>query len=67
MKDPTTKVRILSSFLAVRQNVPEQVTERTTEPLINVTTYRTLSSTGELLCEDVVVESRPHYLKLVGG
>ncbi len=64
MIETTQKVRILSSFLAVRQNVAEQVMEKTTEPLINVTTYHTHDAEGNMICEDVVVESRSHVRSL---
>lgn len=59
MKDATITVRILSSFLAVRQGTAEQVMEKTVEPLINVSTYHQYDAVGNMLCEDVVVESRP--------
>lgn len=58
-KDPTIKVRILKSFVEARQDMAEQVMERTTENTIIVDTYHQYDHDGNLLVEDVVVESRP--------
>lgn len=58
MNEPTITVRILKSFLDVRQTATEQVMEESIEPLIKVRTYHAHATDGTLLCEDIVVESR---------
>lgn len=58
MKEETVTVKILKSFLDARQGMAEQVMEKSTEPHINVTTYHQHDAEGNLLCEDIVVESR---------
>lgn len=58
MSNRAKTIQILKSFLDVRQNTKRSVIEKTTEPQINVTTYHQHDGEGNLLCEDVVVETR---------
>ncbi len=59
-EEATARVRILKSFLDVRQTAAEEVVEESTEALIKVKTHHQFTADGTLLCEDVFVESRPH-------
>lgn len=60
MKDSTMTVKILKSFIDARALNAEEVMEKSAEGSINVQTYHQYDAQGNLLVEDVVVESRPN-------
>lgn len=50
---------ILERFLAARQSTAEKVVEKSTQDKINITSHLAYDNETNLLCEDIVVESRP--------
>jgi len=61
---PTIEVKILKAFISARQGVSTQLMEENNGREIQVKTYHQHDAEGNLLCEDVVVESRPLLLEL---
>lgn len=60
--NPVIRRIILERFLWARQNAAQRVSEKSTQDKINVTTYLSYDSNTKLICEDVVVESRPRII-----
>lgn len=56
---PIIRRIILERFLWARQHTAERVIEKTTQDKILLTTYMMYDKDTNLICEDVVVESRP--------
>lgn len=56
---PLQRIEILKRFLWVRQNTSHQVIENDSTQWCKVQTYFMRDAEGNLLCEDVFVESRP--------
>lgn len=56
---PVVRKIILEKFLWARQNTAERVVVTVANVNVNVTTYFMYDKETNLICEDVVVESRP--------
>lgn len=55
---PVIRRIIFENFLKVRRATVNRPVETVQHPHINVTTYMSYDAEGNMICEDVVVESR---------